>query len=680
MLPELGQICLILALLLSLTLAVCPLIGASNGQLALQQLARPLSYGIAAFIALAFALLVSAFITQDFSVAYVARNSNSLLPLQYRISAVWGAHEGSLLLWSLILTLWTAAVATFSRSLPRDYVARVLAILGWIIAGFLLFILFTSNPFDRLLPAALDGADLNPLLQDPGLIIHPPMLYCGYVGFAVPYAFAVAALMSGKVNRDWVRWCRPWALVAWALLTAGIALGSWWAYYELGWGGWWFWDPVENASFMPWLVGTALLHSLAVTEKRQAFTNWTLLLSIMAFSLSLLGTFLVRSGVLTSVHAFASDPERGIFILALLGVLCGGALVLFAFRAHTIQQETRIGNWSREVLLLINNVFFAASAGMVLLGTLYPLLVEAMGGGKISVGPPYFGLLFSLLMIPVVILMPFGPLSRWQKDSFSTVFRKLMPVLGLAILLGVIAGATLGNWHWRAIIGVSGALWLMFGSVYYIIKRLGQSAPLGRWEYGMACAHFGVGVFVVGVALVGAQELQRDMRMGAGDELELAGYRVEFDGTRTVQGPNYISQQGVFRISKNDEQIAVLEPEKRRYHATGSIMTEAAIDRGFTRDLYIALGEPLAPEGATEEIPNSPAGGPSQVSGDWSVRVYVKPFVRWIWSGALFILFGAILAASDRRYRRKNQHVKTTVSDNQLSRPDRVADYRPEAL
>ncbi len=668
MLPELGQFCLILALLLALCLAVCPLVGAYNGQLALQQMARPLAFGITGFVGLAFVLLTSAFISQDFSVAYVARNSNSLLPLQYRISAVWGAHEGSLLLWSLILALWTTAVAWFNRSLPADFVARVLAVLGWVAAGFLLFILFTSNPFDRLLPGAPDGADLNPLLQDPGLIIHPPMLYCGYVGFAVPFAFAVAALLTGRVSKDWVRWCRPWALTAWALLTAGIALGSWWAYYELGWGGWWFWDPVENASFMPWLVGTALIHSLAVTEKRQAFTNWTLLMAIMAFSLSLLGTFLVRSGVLTSVHAFASDPARGVFILCLLAVLCGGALTLFALRAHTIQLNTRITGWSREILLLINNVLFAASAGMVLVGTLAPLLVEAIGGGKISVGPPYFGLLFSLLMIPVVILMPTGPLTRWQKDNVTGVMRQLAPVLGLSVLLGVIAAATLGGWQWRALIGLTGAAWLMLGSAYYLFSRWRQSARLNRWELGMSCAHFGVGVFIVGVALVGAQELQRDVRMAAGDQVELGSYRVVFAGTREVTGPNYISQQGSFQVFQNDREVAVLEPEKRRYQATGAVMTEAAIDRGFTRDVYIALGEPLAATQAGE------------TSGDWSVRVYVKPFVRWIWSGALFILIGAILAASDRRYRRNKTYAQATVSDHQLHRSDRVADYRPEAL
>ncbi len=668
MLPELGQLCLILALLLALSLAICPLIGAHTGQLALQQMARPLAAGIAGFTALAFVLLVSAFVQQDFSVAYVARNSNSLLPLQYRISAVWGAHEGSLVLWSLILALWTAAVAWFNRGLPQNFVARVLAVLGWVAAGFLLFILFTSNPFERLLPGAADGADLNPLLQDPGLIIHPPMLYFGYVGFAVPFAFAVAALLSGQVNRDWVRWCRPWTLIAWALLTAGIALGSWWAYYELGWGGWWFWDPVENASFMPWLVGTALIHSLAVTEKRRAFTNWTLLMAILAFSLSLLGTFLVRSGVLTSVHAFASDPARGIFILGLLGVLCGGALTLFALRAHTIQQDTRIGGWSRETLLLVNNVFFAACAGMVLLGTLYPLLIEAINGSKISVGPPYFGLLFSLLMIPIVILMPSGPLTRWKKDNFQDIFRELIPVVGLSVLLGGIAAVTLGGSHWRAWIGLIGAAWLILGSLYYLFKRLRRPGRPNRWELGMVSAHFGVGVFIVGVALVGSQELQRDIRMGAGDELTIGDYRVEFQGISEVQGPNYIGQRGRFLVFEDAREIAVLEPEKRRYQATGAVMTEAAIDRGFTRDVYIALGEPLVEEGS------------NAISGDWSVRVYVKPFVRWIWSGALFILFGGILAASDRRYRRNHQYAQATVSDNQLSRPDRAAGYRPETL
>ena len=640
MLAELGQVSLILALLLALQQSVLPLWGSYSGNQQLQLLCRPLSYGMLGFITLAFVLLTSAFITQDFSVEYVARNSNSLLPMQYRISAVWGGHEGSLLLWCLVLAIWIAAVARFSAALPLQFLARVSAVLGMVAAAFLLFILFTSNPFGRLLPTPADGADLNPLLQDPGLIIHPPMLYMGYVGMAVPFAFAIAALLGGRMESGWVRWCRPWTLTAWAFLTAGIALGSWWAYYELGWGGWWFWDPVENASFMPWLIGTALVHSLAVTEKRKVFQNWTLLLAITAFSLSLLGTFLVRSGALTSVHAFASDPTRGIFILAMLGFFAGGALTLFALRAHTLKPDTGIGLYSRETMLLLNNVLFAAATGMVLLGTLYPLLADALKLGKISVGPPYFGTLFIVLMIPVVLLMPLGPVTRWRQGNWMELRQHArnmaLAAAGIAVLLLLLLNpAGVRGW-----LGVIVAAWLMIGSVWYLWQRSRSSrdgAPR-RWEFGMALAHFGVGVFVVGVSMVESSEIQKDLRMRVGDTVTVGQYDYHFADSRNVQGPNYLAARGVFEVRRSGDTdlVARMLPEKRRYAAGGSIMTDAAIEPGLTRDLYVALGEPLDGE------------NPAQV---WSVRIYTKPFVRWIWGGALLILLGALLSASDRRYR-----------------------------
>ncbi len=639
MLAELGQVSLILALLLALQQSILPLWGSYSGNQQLQLLSRPLAYGMLAFIGLAFALLTAAFVSQDFSVEYVARNSNSLLPLQYRISAVWGGHEGSLLLWCLVLAIWIAAVARFSAALPLQFLARVSAVLGMVTVAFLLFILFTSNPFGRLLPMPPDGADLNPLLQDPGLIIHPPMLYMGYVGMAVPFAFAIAALLGGRLEAGWVRWCRPWTLTAWAFLTGGIALGSWWAYYELGWGGWWFWDPVENASFMPWLIGTALVHSLAVTEKRKVFQNWTLLLAISAFSLSLLGTFLVRSGALTSVHAFASDPTRGIFILAMLGFFAGGALLLFALRAHTLRPESGIGLYSRETMLLLNNVFFAAATGMVLLGTLYPLLAEALNMGKISVGPPYFGSLFIVLMIPVVVLMPLGPITRWRQGNWSELRQHArnmaLAAAGIAVLLLLLLNpAGVRGW-----LGLIVAAWLMIGSIWYLWqRRRNRESRLGRWEFGMALAHFGVGVFVLGVSMVESSEIQKDLRMNVGDTVTVGAYDYHFADSQNIQGPNYLAARGVFAVSRSgsDDIIAVMQPEKRRYAAGGNIMTDAAIDPGLTRDLYVALGEPL------DDV------NPAQI---WSVRIYTKPFVRWIWGGALFIMLGALLSATDRRYR-----------------------------
>jgi cytochrome c-type biogenesis protein CcmF len=638
MIAEWGQLALLGALLISIIQGVLPMIGASSGNQQLMKVGSTAATAQFLMVATAFALLTWAFVTQDFSVEYVARNSNSLLPMQYRFSAVWGAHEGSLLLWELILCLWTFAVALFSKSLPDDFRARVLGVLGWVSFGFLLFIIFTSNPFGRLLPAAVDGLDLNPLLQDPGLIIHPPMLYMGYVGFSVSFAFAVASLLGKQVSREWVRWSRPWTHVAWSFLTVGIALGSWWAYYELGWGGWWFWDPVENASFMPWLVGTALIHSQAVTEKRGAFRNWTLILSISAFSLSLLGTFLVRSGVLTSVHAFASDPTRGVFILIYLCIIVGGSLLLFAVRAPGMVQDGKFAGTSRETMLLINNLLFVVLTAMVLTGTLYPLLLDTLDAGKISVGPPYFGTLFSLLLIPLVILLPIGFNARWQKDEIGRLLREVR-VPGLIALIAAVATAVLlpdsGGW---GVAAVSGGFWVMSASIHYYLKRKfsGQGRWPGRSVTGMTLAHFGVGLFLIGAMLTNTISSEKHLRMEAGDSFEMAGYSFVFEGTRVVQGPNFVANEGEFNVYRSGKLVATLHPQKREYMKGRQVMSEAAIDPGLTRDLYVSLGESLDDQGNA-----------------WAIRLYHKSFIRFIWLGALFMMAGGFLAASDRRYRKK---------------------------
>ncbi|NIM70651.1 MAG: heme lyase CcmF/NrfE family subunit [Xanthomonadales bacterium] len=635
MIAELGQIALLGALLVAVCLGILPLAGARNGNARLMAVAPRAAAVQAALVAGSFALLTWAFLVQDFSVEYVARNSNSRLPVEYRFSAVWGAHEGSLLLWELILALWTLAVALFSASLPQVFRARVLGVLGLISVGFLVFIIYTSNPFGRLLPPAAEGMDLNPLLQDPGLIIHPPMLYMGYVGFAVAFAFAVAALLGGQVNREWVRWSRPWTHVAWAFLTAGIALGSWWAYYELGWGGWWFWDPVENASFMPWLVGTALIHSQAVTEKRGAFRNWTLLLAIAAFSLSLLGTFLVRSGVLTSVHAFATDPTRGVFILIYLVLVVGGSLALFAIKAPRMIQGQGFAGMSRETMLLVNNLLLAVMAGMVLVGTLYPLAVEALDAGKISVGAPYFGLMFALLLVPMVVAMPWGVFARWREDRPGRVARALAPSLAVAIAAGGVTAVMAPQSGLQGIAGVAGGAWLMAASVAWPIRRLRQASRFTRGETAMTLAHFGVGVFLIGVSLTGTISSEQHLRMAPGDRFELGGYAFAFTGIRGQQGPNYVADEGEFIVSRDGEEITRLYPQKRRYFRNGQVMTEAAIDPGLTRDIYVSLGEPLDDGQA------------------WAVRLYHKPFVRWIWLGTLFMAAAGLLAAGDRRFRRQ---------------------------
>lgn len=636
MLPELGQVLLVCALLAALLQAVLPLWGAQRGRGAWMAVAVPAAFAQLALVAGAFALLTIAFVQQDFSVRYVAENSNTLLPLAYRYSAVWGAHEGSLLMWVLVLALWGGAVALWSKRLPDTVRARVLGVMGIISLGFIAFLFFTSNPFARLLPAPLEGRDLNPLLQDPGLIIHPPMLYIGYVGFAVPFAFAIAALLDGHVDARWLRWTRPWTNVAWGFLTLGIALGSWWAYYELGWGGWWFWDPVENASFMPWLAGAALIHSQAVTEKRGSFASWTLLLAIAAFALSLLGAFLVRSGVLTSVHSFAADPSRGAFILVFLALVIGAALLLYALRAGALgSDDPRRGFMptSRETLLLANNLLLAGACAMVLLGTLYPLLADALGLGKVSVGPPYFGTLFIVLMAPLVALLPFGPLVNWQRDQASKRLALLAPWAGLALLLGVLAWFMAPQGKLKAAAGVAAAAWVALGTARFIWTRLRGNGRFNAEMVGMLLAHTGVAVFLVGALLVEALNVQREVALSPGHDLEVSGYTLRFEGVDHQQGPNYVSDRGHVRVLQGGRELALLHPEKRAYASGGQMMTEAGIHARVRGDVYVALGEPLG-------------------NNAWAVRVHIKPFVRWVWLGALLMALGGFVTAADRRFRR----------------------------
>lgn len=634
MLPELGQLALLLALLAALLQAALPLAGAAGRKPAWMAVARPAAYAQLALLAFAYAALTAAFVQQDFSVKYVADNSNSLLPMVYRLTAVWGSHEGSLLLWVLMLGIWNAAVALWSRHLPEVVAARVLGVIGLVAIGFLSFMIFTSNPFARLLPAAVEGHDLNPLLQDPGMIIHPPMLYIGYIGFVVPFAFAIAALLEGQVDARWLRWTRPWTNVAWGFLTIGIALGSWWAYYELGWGGWWFWDPVENASFMPWLAGAALIHSQAVTEKRGSFGGWTLLLAIATFSLSLLGAFLVRSGVLTSVHSFAADPSRGLFILAFLAAVIGGALALYVLRAPRLPQGRPFAPASRETLLLVNNLLLAAACAMVLLGTLYPLLADALDLGKVSVGPPYFGTLFVLLMAPLVLLVPFGPLTRWQQEQPSKPIALLLPWLGLAAVLGVIAYFFAPQGPLKTAAGVAAAAWVALGTLRFVWSRLRASGRAFTPEMaGMALAHGGIAVFLVGALLVEAQLVQREVAMMPGQTSEIGRYAFRFDGVERAQGPNYVADRGLVQVFRNDAPLALLHPEKRAYASGGQVMTDAGIHAGVFADVFVALGEPLG-------------------NGAWAVRLQVKPFVRWIWAGAFLMALGGFVTAADRRFRR----------------------------
>ncbi len=641
MIAELGHFSLIIALLMALVQGVLPLAGAHTGRSAWTALARPAARGQFLFVLLAYACLTQVFIANDFSVLLAARHSNSSLPLVYRITAVWGNHEGSILLWSLILAGWTLAVSIFSRQLDDTMLARVLGVMGLVSCGFLLFTLFTSNPFERLLPAAPDGQDLNPLLQDPGMVIHPPMLYMVYVGFVVAFAFAIAALLAGRLDTAWARWSRPWTTVAWCFLTAGIALGSFWAYYELGWGGWWFWDPVENASFMPWLVGTALIHSLAVTEKRGGFKMWTALLAILAFSLSLLGTFIVRSGVLSSVHAFASDPARGVFILGFLSVVVGGSLALFAWRAPRVGLGGSFAPVSRESMLLANNVLLVVAAAAVLLGTLYPLLIDALGMGKLSVGPPYFSAVFVPLIAPALFLMGVGPMTRWREASAIDLARRLRWAAAVSLLSALIAPFFLG--HWTPMIGLGLLLgaWVASTALLNLFSRLrehpapGLAARLAAQPgsyYGMLLAHFGVSVFIVGVTVVSGFSSESDVRMEPGDVAQVGGYSFELKAVNPVTGPNYTALRATVAVSIDGQDLGRLEPERRLYQVSRMAMTEVAIDRGLRRDLYVALGEPVGPTA-------------------WSVRLHHKPLVNWIWGGCVLMALGGLLAVMDRRYR-----------------------------
>ncbi len=660
MIPEIGHFALVLALCLALVLAIFPLAGTLSRTPAWVAMARPLAWGQFSFLTLAFLCLAQAFLTDDFSVAYVAQNSNTQMPTLYKISAVWGAHEGSLLLWAFMLGGWTAAIAAFSHNLPEAVVARVLSVMGMISIGFLLFLLVTSNPFERLFPMPPEGRDLNPLLQDPGLALHPPMLYMGYVGFSVAFSFSIAALIGGKLDAAWARWSRPWTTVAWIFLTLGIALGSWWAYYELGWGGWWFWDPVENASFMPWLVGTALIHSLAVTEKRGAFKTWTVLLALFAFSLSLLGTFLVRSGVLTSVHAFATDPARGTFILAFLCLVIGGSLALYAWRAPSISGGGGFDLLSRESFLFANNVLLSLFAALVLFGTLAPLIYEAMAWGKISVGFPWFNSMFLLLMPFLALLLGVGPLARWKHNEPRTLVRQLWLAAALSLAVGLVTllVPTSAKGGPLVALGLGLASWVVLSHLASLWERLrhkrgwrglrGDLAGGGRSYYGMLLAHLGVASFAVGATMVSNFGVEEDLRMSPGDSHTLGGYRFQFDGVSQHRGPNYRADRGSIKLFKGDRLVATLEPEKRSYLVQTRPMTEAAIDPGLLRDVYVSLGEPLG-------------------KGDWSLRLYYKPFVRWIWLGAILMALGGLLALSDPRYRMVRRRAPLPVRDAALT-------------
>ena len=633
MIPEFGHYALILALCIAVIQGILPLVGAHQGRREWILLARPAAQTVFLLLAMAFVILAWSFYTNDFSVLYVAEHSNSQMPVIYRLGAVWGGHEGSLLLWIFLLSTWTFLVAQLSKSLDEFMVARVIGVLGLVITGLLLFVLLTSNPFERLLPAAQEGRSLNPLLQDPGLVFHPPMLSMGSVGFSVAFAFAIASLLSGRLDAAWARWSRPWTTAAWVFLTLGIALGSWWAYYELGWGGWWFWDPVENASFIPWLVGTALLHSLAVTEKRGGFKSWTVLLAITAFSLSLLGTFLVRSGVLTSVHAFATDPKRGIFILIFLVLVVGSSLTLYAWRAPKSTLGGKFSLTSRETFILLGNVFLVVSAASVLLGTLYPLLIDALHLGKISVGPPYFNSVFVPIMIPLLVLMGIGPWTSWKNSNLVDVIKRLWVAALVAVIAAGLIPFAMGEFTWLSSLGFLLAFWVIASGVLQIIRQAKAGKPT-RSFIGMQLAHLGIAVFVIGVTMVGAYQEEKDVRMLAGESVSVGGYQIQLQSVTAVPGPNYKAMQGTFLLSRNGKLEATMYPEKRSYFSSTMPMTEAAIDAGLTRDIYVSLGEELEDKA-------------------WAVRVYYKPFVDWIWGGCLLMALGGILAMSDKRYRMK---------------------------
>jgi len=644
MIAEIGQAALIIAFVLAVIQALVPLAGAQLGKTRWINLATPVARGQLLFVGLAYVCLTYSFLVNDFSVRYVASTSNTALPLIYKISGVWGAHEGSLLLWALLLSSWTVVVSIFSTGIPKIMLARVISVMGMVSVGFISFMLFTSNPFVRLFPAPVDGRSLNPLLQDPGLAIHPPMLYMGYVGFSVAFAFSIAAMIDGKLDAAWARWVRPWTNIAWVFMTLGIALGSWWAYYELGWGGWWFWDPVENASLMPWLVGTALIHSLAVTEKRAAFKSWTVLLAIFTFSLVLLGTFLVRSGVLTSVHAFATDPARGVFILVFLIIVIGGSLLLYAWRAPSLRSVGQFSIVSRETGLLLNNVILATMAGTVLLGTLYPLVLDALGVGKISVGPPYFNQVMVWLAVPLYLLMGLGFFVRWKKDSLSRLSRKAIIPLAVSLVIAILLPLLFApEQHWLTFIGLISASWVALTALLWLLNSNTSPFKLPLSTWGAVIAHLGMAVTVTGITLTSMYSHEKDVRLAPGEFYEIGDYQFKLIGVKEVRRDNYIAYQGVVEASEAGKHLVLLHPEKRTYSQSSMPMTEAAIDAGLFRDLFVALGEPLG-------------------SGSWSLRIYHKPFVRWIWMGSLIMAFGGLLAAMDKRYRRRGKTKNEAVS------------------
>lgn len=641
MIAELGNYALALALALSIFLAVLPLIGAEKANVKLMALARPLTWSMFLALSLSFGALFYLFAVNDFSVQYVVNNSNSLLPLQYRLSAVWGSHEGSLLLWIWLLSLWAVGVATFTRKMPEEAVARVLSVMGLVSIGFLVFIIFSSNPFGRTFPDfPADGRELNPMLQDVGLIFHPPLLYMGYVGFSVAFAFAIASLMSGRLDTAWARWSRPWTMAAWVFLTLGIILGSWWAYYELGWGGWWFWDPVENASLMPWLAGTALIHSLSVTEKRSTFKAWTVLLAILAFSLCLLGTFLVRSGILVSVHAFASDPTRGLYILAYLVLVIGGSLLLYAFQGNKIKSLDNYQRYSRESLLLLNNIMLMAFLSVVFLGTILPLIHKQIGLGSISIGAPFFDQMFLILMVPFSLLLGIGPLVKWRRDQVSAIRTPVIISLIMMVALGFGLPYLVGDrLTVTAVLGAMMAAIIVILSLYEMHTRathrhsfLTGVFKLSRSHWGMTLAHLGVAMTVFGIAMSQNFSIEKDVRMREGDSVQILDYQFTFKGLKITDGANYQGGTADIAITKNGKPEATLHAEKRFYNVSKMGMTEAAIDWGFSRDLYAALGEQLE-------------------DGSWGLRLYYKPFIRWIWFGGLFMAIGGLLCMLDKRYR-----------------------------
>ena len=644
MIAELGHFSLILALIAGLIQGFLPLAGTALGVRSWVNVARPAVFANAVFCTFAFCCLAWCFYTSDFSVMNVENNSNSMLPWFYRLSATWGSHEGSILFWTLLLALWGLAVAVCSRRLPQDVMARVIGVMGLISVGLTLFMLLTSDPFIRLFPAAHEGRDLNPLLQDPGMVFHPPLLYMGYVGMVVPFAFAVAALIGGRLDAAWARWTRPWTSAAWIFLTLGISLGSYWSYYELGWGGWWFWDPVENASFMPWLTATALLHSLAVTEKRGCFKIWTVLLALITFSLSLLGTFLVRSGVLTSVHAFATDPQRGLFILGLLVLVIGGSLLLFAWRAPKVGTGGAFELFSREAMLLVNNVLLVVAMLAVLLGTLYPLFIDALNAGKISVGPPYFDSVFGPIMVPVILLMGIGPLVRWKDAKISDIVKRTAWCFIAAVILGA-ATPLIKGWSTWLFVGLTLSWWVLFTFIESLRENIrnfkgnffGKIFKLSRSWWGMMIAHLGVAVSIVGIGMVMTYSLERDVTMTPGHEVNVGSYDFKFeDVKRGIRGPNYIADEGVFKVTENGKEVATLTPQKRKYFSSQMPMTEAAISSSITGDVYVSMGD-------------------QTVDGAWVVRAYDKPFVTWIWWGTLIMSFGAFIAMLDKRYRTRRR-------------------------